>query len=265
MNLARPEFTGEGGGSCFLVLPHTTVRVVYSDETGTGSIEKEPFTVVAAILLNMDSQWREVLQDITAIKPLLREFKGRQLYRDIRSGRHREEADSILTQILAIPRRRHLPIFYGAVNRATFRVWAKQVSSLNPPALPSLHSEVASAFDHCMDKIDNYVHTLLPGEQVLWIADKSQYEQLLKDGQFWFDIWKGVDWKNLGLGFETEPHKAHIVDTIYFGDSRDSRALQLADICCSTINLHLRKVGYVEPYYELLRSQVVSESEPSVV
>lgn len=269
----RPEFAGKGNGSLFIVLPHTVVRVVYSDETGTGSTEKEPFTVVTAIMINMDSQWANVSNDIADIRPFKREFKGQRLYRDLRSGRHRPDADAILRQMLAIPKKRHLPLFYGAVDRARFKELRPNVMNWLPAAErkvpPNLASEVVSAFDHCMGKIDTYVHTLLPGENVLWIADKSQYDELLRNGRTWFDSLKIIDWNAVGIpavsDTEIEPHRAHIVDTIFFGASHDSRALQLADVCCSTINLHLRNVEYAESYYQLIRSQIVNEDPPAPI
>jgi hypothetical protein len=191
----RPAFDGIGSGSLLVVLPHTIVRVVYSDETGTGSIEEEPLTVVTALMINMDSQWADVSNDIVGIRPFRREFKGHRLYRDLRNGRQHVDADAILRQVLAIPKKRRLPLFYGAVDRVSFRRLKPNVLNWLPPAErqypPNLASEIGSAFDHCMDKVDTYVHTLLPGEQVLWIADKSQYEKLLKDGRFWFDIRTG--------------------------------------------------------------------------
>jgi hypothetical protein len=33
------------------------VFVAYSDESGVGSIKKEPITVVTAVMMNIDTQW----------------------------------------------------------------------------------------------------------------------------------------------------------------------------------------------------------------
>jgi hypothetical protein len=69
-----------------------------------------------------------------------------------------------------------------------------------------------------------------------------------------------------------QPSDSHIADTIYFGASSDSRALQLADLCCSVITAHLR-VTYdynrqkqprreLAPYYSLISRQVVNDGTP---
>jgi hypothetical protein len=78
------------------------MRVVYSDESGTGSIAEEPITVVTALMLNLDSQWEPVHQDLEALRPSPTfEFKGGRLFRELRNGRRRERADAILRGILS--------------------------------------------------------------------------------------------------------------------------------------------------------------------
>ncbi|HEY1851919.1 MAG TPA: hypothetical protein VGG60_12905, partial [Candidatus Binataceae bacterium] len=65
-------------GSILGIIGHrTVVRVVYSDESGTGSIEEEPITVVAAIVINLDTQWEGVEADLDRVAPdENHEFKG---------------------------------------------------------------------------------------------------------------------------------------------------------------------------------------------
>jgi hypothetical protein len=54
----------------------------------------------------------------------------------------------------------------------------------------------------------------------------------------------------------------HIIDTIYFGNSQESRALQLADVCCSTITRHLRGDPIATRYYKLLLKQMILADRP---
>ena len=244
------------------VLGDAIVRVVYSDETGTGSEKDEPNTVVTAILFNMDSQWVQVAADLDAISYTL-EFKGRQLYRDLRSGRHEDVAANTLRKILAIPARHRFPIFYGAINRAEFRDVILTGPRLEDPMLRIPPNSLSAAFDHCFERIDTYAHTLLPGEQILWIADQSQYERIVKEGHVWFDRMKQTDPDLFGYPrSDIEPHRSHIADTIYFANSRESRALQLVDVCCSTISLKLQGHIVGSQYYELIRKQVVNDGVP---
>jgi Protein of unknown function (DUF3800) len=50
-----------------------------------------------------------------------------------------------------------------------------------------------------------------------------------------------------------------LVDTIYFGDSHESLALQLADVCCSVITQHLIGREDGTQFYQLIRGQVITD------
>lgn len=50
--------------------------------------------------------------------------------------------------------------------------------------------------------------------------------------------------------------------TIYFGNSEESRTLQLADLCATTLALHLSGNKHVEEYYHSVRAQLVNEVLP---
>ncbi len=236
----------------------SVVRVVYSDESGTGNLKDEPITVVAAIMLNLDSQWESVDASLAQL-PSRREFKGKGLYKDLRKNRHVTEADKILRLFLSIPVNHHIPIFFGAVDRASFARNKKGL--LGVGSLASSHTVLDSAFEHCFDQVDSYALSAFPRERVLWIADHNEpSEGDIRQRHHWFNIGVAVDVPGLmGLRPAKETHQPRIVDTLYFGHSKHSRLLQLADICCSTIMLHLRKQLIAEPYYALIRRRVVHD------
>jgi Protein of unknown function (DUF3800) len=230
----------------------TAVRVVYSDESGVGSEREEPFTVVAALMLNIDSQWHPVLR---AIDEALREFLGRDqvanyeisgrvLYARIKRGD--PQASKLMAALMAIPRKNLVPIFYSAVDRAGFaavrRVRRVPDGTLFDIGIPDVFAE---AIFNAITQVDAYVHTGFPHEQVLWIHDAGRYDEWAKA---WLETFQ-----------EMTPDRSHIVDTIYFGKSSESRALQLADVCCSTITRHLRGEDIAAPYYQILQRQIVNE------
>jgi uncharacterized protein DUF3800 len=223
----------------------TIVRVVYSDESGTGSIKEEPITVVAAVVINLDTQWEKVENDLNQIAPDENyEFKGARLFRDLKNGRKRDQADRLLKGILSVPAKNRLAIYQGAVDRKGFETQG--------PKTPSKFDANDAAFFICLSQIEAAIHGFLPDERILWIADHSgHYEKRLKLGHRIFRMMQE---------FELIPgvpaRKSCLVDTVYFGDSRDSRALQLADVCCSTICVHLRGDPIVAPYYDLLRFRI---------
>jgi hypothetical protein len=104
------------------------VRVVYSDESGLGGdLDKEPITVVAAVLFDMDSQWYPVELDLSeAISRIPRkllfkrcELKGQLLLKAITKKRDADAtaAERGLTEVLSLVPKHRLYIFHGAVDR----------------------------------------------------------------------------------------------------------------------------------------------------
>lgn len=247
----------------------TAVRVVYSDESGTGNIRVEPITVVAAVMLNMDSQWEPVSKDLrmivndNAARPFLRhgrEFKGSRL---LKMAPKHAKAREILQAVLEVTSRHRVPIFYAAVDRIGFK------RELADPSVSTEQSLVLGrqfrtarknadatradilAYVMCLRKVEHYVHATMPREKVLWIADRTSGERPIKGALRLLDYYEAV------LN-DLPGRPLHIVDTVYFGDSDESGALQLADVCCAVIRAHLEGKD-PEHFYNLIRMSVVSD------
>lgn len=232
----------------------SVVRVVYSDETGTGSIVEEPLTVVSAIMMNLDSQWQPVYRDLEAVRPKPSfEFKGSRLFRDLRNGRRRAQADDILRAVLSIPARHHVPIFYAAIDRTGYA--RRPQADRNNKSKPY---DMALVF--CLRSVHGYVYTLMPQERVLWIADKTCAEKVTRQAHHFIQRLAEQTPDEMNSGVKGIMPQSLIVDAIYFGDSQQSAALQLADVCCSTINLHLQGDARVKPYYQLIKQQIVQSN-----
>jgi hypothetical protein len=255
--------------------------VVYSDESGVGSIKKEPLTVVTAVVINMDDQWESVeatlrVAEMGTPRTLLHkkhQLRGSVLYGAVRKGI--PEASTVLKEILSIPVRERLGIFYGAVDRAGC------IQSLNLPKDRSPVTEYNLAFNECLNRVDTAARIFASKERVLWIAHQSdsQREPATTSSHFWHKRFTEVRIRAdpsvttkhglFGLGIaegtivEATGDKSSIVDTVYFGSAEHSIALQLADVCCSTITLHLLEKFYkwtpiVEPFYELIRLRIMT-------
>jgi hypothetical protein len=89
----------------------------------------------------------------------------------------------------------------------------------------------------------------VPNEKVLWIADRANAAQAMKA------FLKMSQSRELVPGV-SQSKLEHIIDTIYFGDSHESRALQLADACNFVIKRRLMNNPDIEPYYSLIRFHV---------
>jgi hypothetical protein len=258
------------------IVGRTVVRVVYSDESGVGNIKKEPVTVVTAIVLNVDDQWDSVAEALFRIlsdtPPELQyrgQLKGSLLYQATRKGI--SGASTALTQILSIPTRERIGLIYAAVDRQGC------LTTLHLPKEESPAREYNIAFAECLKRVDTAARIFAPLERLLWVAHRSdsKREPSTTHHHFMHRVLTGIRVTDEGVrlfpgasGIAPSGVRSSIVDTIYFGNTENSMALQLADVCCSTITLHLLERFYnwspiVAPFYELIRPQVlIGEERP---
>jgi hypothetical protein len=256
----------------------TILKVVYSDESGTGGdLNKEPITVVAAMLLNIDTQWIPVRD---AVEDALREvynlsdsemaryaIKGKILYHKLERGD--AKAIDLVARLLAIPKQQKILVWYGAVDRDGY-YWQMENLHLRDFNYRDPNPLFRIAFEHCMNRVDGIMRSLFPDEQVLWIHDGGSLDEhakgTLRDLRSLLkEIREEQKQHPPGTPFHSplpvqpEDLVTCVADMIYFGNDKESRLLQLVDVCCSTITRMLRKDGFVMPYYEILRSQVLND------
>ena len=240
------------------------MRVVYSDESGMGNIQKEPITVVTALVINMDRDWEKIESDIRAVTvktpfELLenrRVLKGKLLCSAIRKDD--SAAGEMLNEILAIPARYRCAIFYGAVDRQGLLNYQKVPNLVETEAKATSY---AVAFSECLARLDAMASTFTD-ERLLWIAERS-------DSQREPETKKALEYYRWQCGLKAldEHPRSVIADTIYFGNPADSLALQLADVCCSTITNYLLEQSYgrdycVTDFYERIRQNVGNHGIP---
>ncbi len=270
------------------------LKVAYSDESGCGSIESEPISVVAACIMNLDKCWPAVESEMAKIgadcPPTLlyapfgpdnpvRELKGSLFYSAARKNiPEATQARDILSRILAITVNERIPIYYGAVDR---QGWGNLIKT--QPAVPTIKDRPEDAkrrsteptaadraFDACAALVDNFASSI--DEHVLWIADHSDPKRELttKVGLPWLRSLKGTGHDPITYKYVRPNYdRVRIADAIYFGHSHESLILQLADVCCSTITNHLLEQFYdwrpiVEPFYEIIRGggALMNDTEP---
>jgi hypothetical protein len=238
------------------------VRVLYSDESMTET--REPITVVAAIMLNMDAQWMAVRDAVegalgevmTGDRIARYEIKGQKLFHDLAAKR--PDATTLLRRLCSIPTEQLIPIFFGAVDRIGYEALSKRFGE-KPESRGQMSKHCqAVAFVSCAAHADGYIHRTSPSERILWIADKGNAEERLKDGLRQYQKIRAIDLKE-GRPYllTSEPRLDHVADTIYFGHSHESRALQLADLYCSTITRHLSGDTTAEPFFNLIGPQLI--------
>lgn len=242
------------------------VRVVYSDESGTGDEATQPVTVVAGLLVNMKRQWphaEKLMRRIADQFPELvasGEFKGSHLFREIRRGEPGPAATALMS-VLSVTQDVRLPIFYGAVDRAGLRRYQKR-----PDLLPEYreHTAIDWAFHDCMKAVDRYIATLVPPEDVLWIHDHAgHHESAIRAALTTFNDTRKAENRLRRPEPPYLPPEAEfigggglILDTVYFGHSETSHMLQLADVCASVIRAYIE--GRVDSaFFEIIRPSLI--------
>ena len=252
------------------------MRVVYSDESGVGSVEKEPLSIVTAIVVDLDHSWpavetklREIVNDApTNLLHKQEELRGTLLYSAIRKDiPERPMAREILTRVLELTVTDGIQICYGAVDRKGWDEYA-----IHTRTTPSGESHQITAhdraFDACAAHVDRFAAAI--DEHILWIADHSDpnREMSTKAGLRWIESLKAGGWDPLGFKYVGRDYdRVRIADSIYFGHSRESLALQLADVCCSTVTLNLLEKFYgwrpiVQPFYEIIFPSLLNDTRP---
>lgn len=275
------------------------MKVVYSDESGVGNIEKEPITVVAAIVINMDRDWNAVEHDLnfvrihapdTVLEPK-RVLKGKKFYSLLRKNADLEqqidgalhpnasqiakeavEARQCLHKVFEILIKYRIPIVYGAVDRKGFDEYqAKRRSRIQFPEEDEDKTTAYDiAFSECLVRLDSAAWTFTD-ERLLWIADRSdkQREPATKTA---LELYRSGQVTSIArqLGKAEDIGRISVADTIYFGHSSESVALQLADVCCSTVTNYLLEQFYGWTYsatdqYWIIRRQVMNDGSPIIL
>lgn len=245
------------------------MRVLFSDEAGINNDEDAPNVVVAAVMLSLDSHWPVLAQEIERIirtqdhDPARYEIKGSSLIKDLRRAKRDpternlkfEQRSSLiwagcLLQLL----KQSVPVFISAVNKSGY-AWIQSQGKLFAGI-----SAYMAAFSQCLREADNYIHSSSPKERLLWISDKAQmHESDLKEALRSIREIQQTDLRKQFPKLEfSGPRFSNIADTIYFGDSKHSRALQLADLCATTASLHLQSEPLAVPFFRMLGPQIKS-------
>lgn|GEM_PF-1505101 len=185
------------------------------------------------------------------------EFKAWQLYGGygVFDGVDQEERFRAIRYLLGTISQQRIPVVYGAVDLSAMA--RKSYASANP---------TDAAFRVCMPVISmvmaEQIKELGPEhglEYALLIADntdKSKRDQLRKTFRELRTQMRPPRW-GTGLWF--------IHDEMYFGDSKDSVGIQLADLACYFIRKHLENEDpAAESFYNMFQAQIVyGKSNPT--
>ena len=234
------------------------MRLIYLDESGLGDIAKEPFLVVAGVIVNADKQ-------LIALENRLKEIAGEHLAPEKRKkfffhatelfsgGRTFDRANwskekrwDILDQLASIPAELGVPIVFGFVDRR------------NSPAPKDWSNKRRLAMDHlaaysiCVATAEAYMRENTEEcEVALVIAENNDdTRQFVKHGN---DFLRWSDKiEEMPKTLQNYIPMIRIRDTVHFANKLQSPALQMADICAFIIMRYLAQSPNSDRFYRTL-------------
>jgi Protein of unknown function (DUF3800) len=220
--------------------PEKIVRLVYFDESGIGDEETQPITVVAAVIVHGDQQARSINRQAAKILKSLPENKQRrfEFKADLMFAHYRKFGDEsrylpMMIGFLEILRRFELPICWWGVDRA----------GLREQRLDRIRSQDA-AFALCSICVEKWFQRFADNEGGLCISDDARSEVLLHAAIQEFRL-RGFPEANI-------EQMEHLVDGIYFGDSKSSIGLQMADFASFFLRKRLEGDNKADRFFEII-------------
>jgi hypothetical protein len=247
-----PTGTRLSGGPLYMYL-------AYMDDTGTGN-KVERFQVMTAVIVAdgfFHAAQSRAIGGLAAYIPedkadefwqKFEEFKGWQLFGGYGpfDGINQETRFGIIEYLLNLVSEFKMPIVYGAVEKEKLR--KKSYGS----ALP-----LDMCFRICMDGIAEEMQRDFRHDFALLVADNSNADAKRLRESF-YEFRRGMKRE----GREPFP-TPHLHDDMYFGDSKYSIGIQLADLCGYFISKHLEGNPAGEGFYNLIKDRIVySRVEP---
>jgi hypothetical protein len=220
------------------------MRIAFSDEAGTGDETQEPILVVAATLIDPDLQWNPIKSKVDSIlanhvpagQRAEFEFKAARLYAQLSKNKN----EALLREFLGIIPTFQLPIFWGAINRKGMRDnYATMKLSCSTDDMQNAGFIIAAIM------AEAFIGQWFPDERVLWIADETRaripMRMSLREYQ-----------KRALIPDEQTTKFDHIIDTVFYGSSRESTGIQLADACNFFIKRHHMGDRSAERFFKII-------------
>jgi hypothetical protein len=105
----------------------------------------------------------------------------------------------------------------------------------------------------CAVEVEQWFRRYAPYERGFCIADETKTKDYLKA------TFQGLRMRRRSVAIP-ELTLDHLIDTIYFGNSHESRLLQLADACAFFVKRTVMNRDDAKPFYEVIEAQVSPQS-----
>ena len=244
------------------------MHLAYLDDSGTRD-KNSRFQLMTAVVIEgwefagIEQAFGTGIDLLVAEERLERfeEFHAYELYGGygVFEGVEQDKRFSVIRGILRIAKEHTIPVIYGAVDLV--KLADKNYGSADP---------LDTCFRICAKGIDEWaakqfqmpaandpdpLSTVVNGPHplVVLVADdfqqKSIKETLRKSFQYLRKPLRPPD-------FYDNRRTQHLHDALYFGNSKDSGGLQLADLCAYIIRKHLEGDESVAGFYDIFKDQI---------
>ena len=226
------------------------VRVLYLDESGVGSVEKDPYLCVAGVLIDADTQWISMANDLAAVlahhtpqgvdrPPFIHAkdvFHGtKDFHRDTWPGSSRI---GLLASVSALPVKYDIPVVWCAVDR---RDYAKA----HPNETPEEHKRdlYTVCVVSCLFQVEQYMRSLSDKSEVCSVV-LEENKELQKRLPEIMDFIRNPDTDaggSLEPGGEAVIPFRKIIDAPACQPKTASSILQMADYCAFAIKRRVQR------------------------
>lgn len=241
------------------------MRLVYFDEAGIGDVTKEPFAVVAGVIVEGDKQWRAVEAHLRKLVDQYVQPNDQVGFvfhaKDIHHGTHKMHRDryartiriELLKELCHVPSKFDLPVVAAYVERAAY---AARYPALSPKEL-TVNAQAIAAIS-CTSAVEKALRSEGSADEVavLVYENNKSARQTIKECHNFLRTPQALsDATASGWALESLLPFARIVDTAHFANKDEASILQVADAVAFAISRQLNgrdSEGYSSPIGENL-------------
>ncbi len=245
------------------------VHLAYLDDSGTGDKKKKSQVMTAVIIEGKEFSGIELTMGFLAEALIPREkwdefeeFHAWQLYggHGPFEGVPEVQRFGVIERLLAYVQKHNIPLVYGTVNKQKLAM--TEYGSASPLDVCFRYCvqgiEMWAIQQDIAAKADGTRSASGPHPLVVLVTDDFQDNKIKQTLRVSFlDLRKRIAVPGTSFGTIW-----HLHDALYFGNSKDSAGLQLADLCCYVIAKHLEGGDAVmDDFFQMIEKQIAYHQE----
>lgn len=245
------------------------MKLIYMDESGTGSIQHEPIIVVTGVMVDPDTEWRLIDEDLknlvnNYIPPedhagfafhATHLFHGNKYFDKERWPR--ELRWEILSKLVELFRVHQVPLAWGMADKRHYEpIFAKMSPPLDARSRLRVHQ--GAAFALCAAACELWLQTFTADETGLMIAEDNP--DVRTSVRHFHTKMKNPAEELFKVEFLDLRPFSQVIDTVHFATKADTRLFQLADVAAFLFRRamagHQDVQQFLQPLVDAMRWQI---------